>query len=113
MNIIDWIRLPSCPSSSVGPVAESKQGPRENAMGRDVYVLGRDAFADRAALATKPGAQTETVSPLDLPPAVVYAYECGDETRWITDPVEVVRLRHLHPEAQVRVLATERLRRPH
>lgn len=79
-------------------------------MGRDYYVLGGTAFADRTAIAVRPGAQAEVVSPLDLSPAVIYAYDCGAVTRWITDPVELARLRKAHPDAHVRVLATERLR---
>lgn len=83
---------------------------KEPVMGRDIFVLGRDAYADRSVLAARPGAQAEAVSPLDLPPAVIYAYECGNITRWVTDPVELARLCRSHPEAQVRVLATEHLR---
>lgn len=82
-------------------------------MGRDIYVLGRDAFADRGAMSTRPGAQAEVISSLDLPPAMIYAYECGSITRWITDPVEVARLRMTNPDAHVRVLAMERMRRSH
>jgi hypothetical protein len=58
------------------------------------------------------------VSPLDLPPALVYRVEDQDvsgltSVQWITDPVALSRYCHHHPLASVTVMGTERISHRH
>jgi hypothetical protein len=82
-----------------------------HAVNRDVIV--RHPAATSAGPANLHVFSRQEVSPLDLPPALVFRVE--DQTaepplvQWLTDPVALSRFCQHHPQANVQVMGTDHL----